>query len=303
MNLSHALEEKLLSILAAHRGRVALFATNLATGAQVSIDADRAVQTASTIKLAILYAAIERIRAGRTSWSDRLTLKACDQVPRSGVLLFFDTPMQLTLKDALTLMIAMSDNTATNLVIDHLGINCVNDCMARLGLSHTRLYRKVFCPPSETQTEEQKRFGLGKTTPREMAHLMQTILHGDFPALNQTDKNPDAEVSPAPKDQDEDKGLREAMLSMLRNQFYRNGIPRYLGRLYTDHESKIANKTGELNAVRNDVAAIESSRGTLILSIFTFENQDESWSVENEGEVTIGKLARTIVEAWSPEDL
>lgn len=302
MNLSHTLEEKLSSILAAHRGRVALFAANLVTGAEIDIDADRVVQAASTIKLAILYAAVEEIRAGRASWSDRLTLKASDQVPRSGVLLFFDTPMQLTLKDALTLMISMSDNTATNLVIDYLGLDCVNACIVRLGLSNTRLYRKVFCPPSEAQTEEQQRFGLGKTTPREMARLMQIIFDGNFSPASSANKNPAAEHSLAPKDQDEDKNLREVMLPMLRNQFYRDGIPRYLGRLYTDNESRIANKTGELNAVRNDVATIESSRGTLILSIFTFENEDESWSVENEGEVTIGKLARAIVEAWSPED-
>lgn len=285
-----SLEETLEAIAAGHHGDVALFAENLATGESVGIRADEVVQTASVIKLAILYEAMQQIRDGEAHFNDALVMRKEDQVPRSGVLLFFDTPMRLTLKDALTTMIAMSDNTATNLVMERLGRERINERIAKLGLKNTYLYRKVFRVVEGPAPEDHARFGLGKTTPREMAGLMRRIAQGEL-------------AGPGEAARAEDEELCGAMLYMLRNQFYIGGVPRYLGRMYTDTESAIANKTGELDAVRNDVAAIESRVGMLILSMFTWNNLDQSWSVENEGERTIAKLSRAIVAAWSPDDL
>ncbi len=287
---SASLQQTLDTIVARHHGNVALFAENLNTGQSVGIHADETVQTASVIKLAILYEAIQQIRTGQVRFGDPIVMRKTDQVPRSGVLLFFDTPMRLTLKDALTMMIAMSDKTATNLVIDHLGLARINSRIQALGLENTYLYRKVFRPAEGPVPDDYERFGLGKSTPREMAQLMRKIVSCDL-------AEPGAPASP------DDRQLCDAMLYMLRNQFYRGGIPRYLGAMYTDTDSAIANKTGELNAVRNDVAAIETQQGILILSIFTYNNRDQSWSVENEGDLTIAKLARAIVAAWSPDCL
>lgn len=291
---SQSLQQKLESIAAQHRGDVALFAENLKTGQSVSIHADHPVQTASVIKLAVLYEAIQQIRAGKARFDAPLTMYKADQVPRSGVLLFFDTPMTLTLKDALSMMIAMSDNTATNLVIDHIGRANINNRIQQIGLGNTYLYRKVFRTAEDPVPDDHKLFGLGKTTPREMARLMREIVTFGLaqPA-----------VPSSPSSSHDDRQLHDAMLYMLRNQFYRGGIPRYLGSMYTDTDSAIANKTGELNAVRNDVAAIDTEQGTLILSIFTYNNQDQTWSVENEGELTIARLARAIVAEWSPVSL
>jgi beta-lactamase class A len=122
-----ALTAQLQSMTAGFQGKLSLYAHDLATGQTISIEADQPVPTASVIKLGILYTALEQIRAGRAHFGDHLTLRKEDQVPGSGVLLFFDTPLTLTLKDALTLMIAQSDNTASNLVIDHLGIKAIDD--------------------------------------------------------------------------------------------------------------------------------------------------------------------------------
>lgn len=287
---SVTLQQTLESIAALHHGDVALFAENLKTGETVGIHPDEAVPTASVIKLAILYAAMQQVRAGAARLDDPLIMRKDDQVPRSGALLFFDTPMTLTLKDALTMMIVLSDNTATNLVIDHIGFAAINSCIQKIGLKNTCLYRKALRPAEASAPEDHKRFGLGKTTPREIAQLMQKIISGDF-----------SEQSTPSRAGDEH--LRDLMLYMLRNQFYQGSIPRYLGAMYTDTDSLIANKTGELNAVRNDVAAIDSNNGMLILSIFTYNNHDQSWSVENEGCLTIAKLAKAIVATWSPEDL
>lgn len=284
------LQQTLNTIAAKHHGNVALFAENLRTGQTVGIHPDQPVQTASVIKLAILYEAMKQIRVGKAHLEDSVVLHQQDQVPGSGVLLFFDTPVTLTFKDLLTMMIVMSDNTATNLVIDHLGIANINQRIHLLGLKDTYLYKKIFQPADGPMPPDQKLYGLGKTTPREMASVMQRLITCDLAETG---------TQPQPGDQQ----LCAVARHMLRSQFYRGGVPRYLEKAYPDADSSIANKTGALNAVRNDVAAVDTKQGLLIFSIFTYDNQDQTWSVDDEGEVTIAKLAKAIVKAWSPTGL
>ncbi|MCL2660926.1 MAG: class A beta-lactamase-related serine hydrolase, partial [Acidobacteriaceae bacterium] len=101
-----------------------------------------------------------------------------------------------------------------------------------------------------------------------------------------------------------DAAICETALTMLRNQFYRTTIPRYLEQLDSTEElSSIANKTGSLNAVRNDVALVGGKTGPIVISIFTYGNKDTSWTPDNAGEVLIAKMAKAIVKAWSPAGL
>jgi beta-lactamase class A len=284
-------ETTVQAIASRHHGSVALFAENLKTGQTVALNSDEPVQTASVIKLLILYEAIEQVRSGKVHLESQLILHKADQVPGSGVLLFLDTPATLTLKDALSMMIIMSDNTAANLVIDRLGLASINARAQKLGLKNTYLYKKVFQPAEGPMPADQKRFGLGKTTPREMAEVMRKIVTCDL-------------AEPGAPERPDDQRLCGVMLHMLRNQFYRDGIPRYLEEFgAAEASSAVANKTGSLDAVRNDVAAVSSKNGVLILSIFTYNNQDHSWSSDNEGEISIAKLAKAIVTAWSPAGL
>jgi beta-lactamase class A len=287
-----SLQAQVQAIAAEHHGDVALFAENLKTHETVEISPDTPVQTASVIKLAILYEALEQVRSGKAHFDDRLTLTAADQVQGSGVLLFFDVPLSLTLKDALTMMIVMSDNTATNLAIDHLGLENIDGAIAKLGLKDTYLYKKVFTPTPAgmVMPADQKRFGLGKTTAREMAMLMTKIVQ--------------CELAPAGgAAQPGDRALCDVALKMLHLQFYRDAIPRYLDGMPGATGDSIANKSGALDAVRNDVAAISTKNGMVIISAFTFNNKDHSWGADQEGELTIAKLARAIVQSRSPEGL
>ena len=101
-----------------------------------------------------------------------------------------------------------------------------------------------------------------------------------------------------------DPKLCSAMLYMLRNQQSRNCIPHYIETNDTSEEpSLIANKTGSLDDVRNDVAIVYSKAGPIIISAFTYENQDHSWNAENAGEVLIAHMAKAIMDAWSPDGL
>jgi len=243
------------------------------------------------IKLAILFEAMEQVRVGKAHWDDKLTLVRGDGVSGSGVLAFLDAPVTLTLKDVLTMMVIVSDNTATNLAIDRIGLDAVNARMAWMGLKDTHLYKKVFKPPSGPMPADQPKFGLGKTTAREMAIVMERIGRCQLFAPGEAPHAGDAAIC-------------QVTLTMLRNQFYRDTIPRYLEKLdASETGSAIASKTGSLDAVRNDVAIVAGKSGPMVISIFTYENQDKSWTADNEGELTIGKMARAVVDAWSPEGL
>jgi len=283
------LTDRVAAIAAQHHGQVAVFAENLKTHETVALSPDLPVPTASVIKLAILYEALEQIRAGKASFSDRIAVTPDDLVGGSGLLQLFDTPMSLTLKDVLTMMIVMSDNTGANLAMDKVGIANVNARMAALGLKNTYLYKKVFkpVPAGETMPEDQKRFGLGKTTAREMASLMSKLATCDLGGA----------VQPG------DAVLCAAANKMLQHQFYRATIPRYLDGMPGATGDSIASKTGSLDAVRNDVAAISTKHGLVVIACFTFENRDHTWGYDQEGEGTIAKVAREIVTAWSPDGL
>jgi len=294
------LTAKLEGTIAGFHGKVSLYAHDLSTGKTVSIAADEPVPTASVIKLGILYTALEQIRAGRAHFDDRLTLRHEDQVQGSGVLLFFDTPMTLTLKDALTLMITQSDNTATNLVIDDLGLAAIDDELAGpaphgLGLKNTWLYKKVYRPVEGPVPADQPQFGLGKTTAREMAGITERFVSCDLGSAT-APTNSSAPVPP-------DKDLCAAAIHMLKSQSDRDMIPRYLEKLdTTEGDSAIANKTGAIDRARNDVGAVYTRQGTIIISAMTHENADTRWTADNEADLLVARLAQTIVSAWAPDN-
>jgi beta-lactamase class A len=287
-----ALAAALQSMVAGFKGHVSFYARDLATGKTVAMDADQPVASASVIKLAILYEALQQIRAGRVHFDDRLNVTHEDQVPGSGVLLFFDTPTTVTFKDALTLMIALSDNTAANLSMDHVGIKNVDDRLISLGMKNTWLYKKVFTPADGPMPDDQKQFGLGKTTAHEMADLMVRIATCNL--------GPAPAVADAGAAIPSDQALCGIAMHMLEVQFYRDGIPRYLDSAGPEAGiTAIANKTGSLNQVRNDVGMVFTKKGDIVISAFTTGNADTSWTADNHAEILMAMLAQAVVEAWT----
>ena len=273
------LQKDLDALASQYQGKIAFFAKDLKTGQTVAVDADEPVQTASVIKLPIMIEAMYQVTQGKLRLDQQLTLTKDNQVPGSGVLQFMDPGLHLTLKDAMTLMIILSDNTATNLVIDAVGIKNVDDRLAAMGLKNTYLYKKVFKPAEGPMPPDQKKFGLGKTTAREMAQAMESIQRCDLG----------------------DKDLCKTMLDILRNQQDRDSVPRYLESGDTSEiPSAIANKTGALDDVRNDVALVETKSAPILISAFTWDNKDQSWTPDNAAEVLIAKMAKDVVTAWAP---
>src|SRR5574337_1132982 len=115
--------QKQLDKMAAHfHGKVGLYAINMKTGDTVALDPDQPVQTASVIKLPLMVETFAEVAAGKRSLEDKLILTKDNQVPGSGILTQLQPGLELTLYDAVVLMMDLSDNTATNMVIDHIGI-------------------------------------------------------------------------------------------------------------------------------------------------------------------------------------
>lgn len=285
------LDKQIAAIAGAHHGRVALYAHHLRTGETASLSPDEPVQTASVIKMGILLDAAEQIRAGQATFDERIVLTKANQVQGSGVLGQLTAPMTLTLGDTLRLMVVLSDNTATNMAIDRLGLAHINATLLAAGLDQTVLYKKVYIPAITPMPPGWTKFGLGKTTAREMATIMERFATCHLAFDNS---------APLPAD----GKICGAILSMLRDQQDRDSLPRYLETLDTSEAgSAIGNKTGALNQVRNDVALISSKAGPIVIAAFTWENTDQRWTGDNEAEQTLGKLAKAVVDRWSPQGL
>jgi beta-lactamase class A len=259
-------------------GDVFVYARNLATGASFGWREDERVRTASTIKLPIMAAVFAKVRKGEARWNERIELRDQDKVSGSGVLQELSHGVQLPQRDQVRLMIVVSDNTATNLVLDRITADAVNDFLDTLGLRQTRALRKVrgdganLKAPSgwsrAGQLEENRRFGLGVSTPREMVELLALLDQGKA-------------VSP--------EDSRE-MLAILERQQYKDGIGRKLS------EYKVASKSGALDALRSDVGIVYAPQGKVAMAITVDGMKKVDYTEDNAGLLLIARLARLLVE-------
>ncbi|MBA3976053.1 MAG: serine hydrolase [Candidatus Solibacter sp.] len=256
---------------------VYLFAKNLDTGAEFGWRADERVRTASTIKLPVLCALYEKVARGEVNWEEMLVVREADKVSGSGVLQELTGGARLAARDVANLMIVVSDNTATNLILDRISADAVNESMDRLGLRRTRSMRKVRGGGTQLKEaagwskaglmEENRRFGLGVSTPREMVRLMEMLAGGKVVSASAS---------------------REILATMER-QRYKDGIGRKLG------EFKVASKSGALDALRSDVALVTTPKGRIALAITVDGMKDVDYGEDNAGLLAIAALARQIV--------
>src|SRR5262252_7116111 len=138
-----ALDNQVRAEIAPFKGKVFLFARNLDTGETYSFNGDERVRTASTIKIAVMIEAFARVSEGKAKWTDELVLTPAARYGGSGILPELSDGLRLTLRDCVRLMMTLSDNTATNMVLDYLTTDAVNDRMDALGFKRTRIMRRV----------------------------------------------------------------------------------------------------------------------------------------------------------------
>jgi beta-lactamase class A len=264
------LDQRVRAEVAQFKGKVNLYAKNLDTGASYDLSGDTQVATASTIKIAVMVEAFARINEGKAKWTDELLLTKQVKVGGSGILNEFSDGLRLTLRDGVTLMMIMSDNTATNLVIDVLTADAVNARMASLGLKETRLMRRVFGGGEslEGKKEENKRFGLGRSTPHEMVMLLEKLERGEV--IN--------------------AAASKEMLDLMKREQGTNGLWREEWRLAK------ATKSGALDALRSNLGVVYDPRGRIAVSVTCSEMPEPNWTVDNPALLLMSRLSQILVD-------
>jgi beta-lactamase class A len=264
------------------KGTLVLYAKNLQTGKEFGREPDTKVRTASTIKLPILCALESLVAAGKVKWDERIVLKAEDKVSGSGLLGSLADGTDLTIRNIATLMIIVSDNTATNLILNRITADTVNDYLDTIGLTATRANRKVRgdgtkLAPEEGWSkagllEENKRFGLGVSTPREMVKLLEMLHQGKIVSAD------------ASKD----------VISILKMQQFKTGIGRHV-----PDDVMVASKSGSLDALRSDVGIAYTKGGPIALAITVDGMPAIDYSPDNVGEKLIWEVAHVVTQSLS----
>jgi beta-lactamase class A len=264
-----ALRRKLDSIADAHHGVVGYSVIDLETGARINRRGDETFPTASLIKIAILVTVYDLVAKGQLSLDDPLTVLKIDQVPGSGVTQFLHNGTVLTVHDAAWLMSTISDNTATNLLLDRIIIRRVWAKMDSLGLQHTRVHSKSFLRSSSVAMDSSVKYGLGVTTPNEMAHLFELMAQGK--AVNPT--------------------ADSAMLDILEHNTTDYMLQRYI------EGARAAHKDGETDAVRTE-CTLWYLRNRVVACVMTKENKDQRWVLDNEPQLTLANMGLAIINAF-----
>ena len=248
-----------------------IYVKSLETGEEIAINADRQMDTMSVIKIPLMVEVFEQIKAGKFSLSDKYTLTAQDQLPGTGILRSLDPGAVVTVKDLITLMVIVSDNTATDVLYRKVGgAEAVNRRLEALGLKMTRApapsrawFAALDAAPSREEFHREGKHPYGLSTPREIGRLLEMMERGTLV----------------------DKGSSELMLQILRGQVYRTRIPRFLTGW------RIPHKTGDfLPFIGNDVGVLEGQGKTIVLSIFTAQHFGLGDSLEE----AIGRVAEQV---------
>ena len=227
---------------------------DLVSGRKYLLHADDVFPQASSIKIAVLAELYRQAQQGKLKLTDVYTVKTSDLVADSPIMNGL-TPgvTQLTLRDLATMVVAVSDNSAANILIDRVGIENVNSLLDSLGLAHTRLRRKMMDLKAASEGRENI------STPGEMMMLLESLYRGKV--LN--------------------KQLAEDFFKVLSTKKMDSWISRDL-----PEDLKIANKPGSLEGVRNDSGVVFIENRPYIICVMTIYLRRE-----RHGEEAISKIS------------
>jgi beta-lactamase class A len=268
------LDQRIQQAIQTFPGNVSLYAKNLDTGATYQLRGDAPVPTASTIKLPIMIELFAEAEAGNLDWNQKLTLTDQDKVSGSGVLIEFSAGDALPIRDLMHLMIVVSDNTATNLILDRIGGNPVNARMLQLGLTQTAVLRKIMQGNNISGTTNEgskpgnEQWGTGRSCPHDMVLLLEKLYRGEL-------------VSQAASSE---------MLAVLKRQQYHDGAGRDMNNIV------IASKSGALDRLRSDVAILYTKQGPVAMAITVNNIPEVNYGADNPGNLLISRISEILVE-------
>ncbi|MHB1097170.1 MAG: serine hydrolase [Gemmatimonadaceae bacterium] len=264
-----ALRRTLDSIADAHRGVVGYSITNLETGEHLERRGDETFTTASLIKVPVLVALFDLAEKKQLSLDDPVVLTDIDKVGGSGELQFLRAPLTLRLWDVAWFMSTLSDNTATNLVLDRIKIRRVWQKMEALGLPHTKVHSGSMTRIASVAPDSSAKYGLGVTTPNEMARLFALMAQGKA-------------VSPS---------ADSTMLQILRNNRDDSKLARFT------YNVRLSHKTGDVDQARTD-CGVFFLPARVVTCVLTKDNEDRRYWDESEGNAVIARIGESVVRAW-----
>lgn len=258
-----------------YAGTAGLVVLDLQTGETLYEEhADRPFPAASTIKVPLLVLALQAAERGELVLTGRVTLRAEDRVPGAGVLHELEPGLALSWRDVLTLMIVVSDNTATNLLIEQLGLEACNAGFRALGLRVTRLVGPLQLSP-ERRNAAQRRGERNRTSAREQAGLLRQLGRGDL-------------LGPEHTGWAQDVLFRQQVRPLIGRGVPADaeGVPLY----------RLASKSGELRGVQHDVGLLHTPR-PLAVALLSEGGTDPREHPDNLDALTLSAALWTLLPA------
>lgn len=287
------LRKEILKLSKQVQGTMGLAIEHIQSKQCLFLNENQLFPTASVFKVPVLVELLNQVKTGKVSLDQRLRMREDDKSPGSGVLKELQAGVELTVKDLAMLMAIISDNTATDMLTDLLGVEAINSTMSRLGYTKTKVVMNCkgilfdlvgIDARTASQEELQKGWELLKqgkinlraralstknnnvSTPHEMMHLFEGLLTHRI--LNDTSC--------------------EEILDILKRQQLKTRIP-----LLLPETTGIAHKTGTLRGIRNDSGIVYLPNSQLIISVFTKKVRNPL-----ETDRTIGEISKTAYDHY-----
>lgn len=240
----------------------------LSTRERASVDADRPMVAASLVKLPVMVAAFEEAAWGRLDLDDRVTLTDEDLVGGSGVLVHLGHGVSARWRDLVTLMIIVSDNSATNVLLRRIGVDAVAAAAARLGLTRTVVRNPLQIQPVPSPAPNT-------TTARDMAQLLEALVRGQA-------------VSHRASERMVDLLTRQQDRSRLQSQLPEATSPWIGG----PSRFTVGSKSGHVTGLHHDVGFVLGPRAGIVLSILT----EGMAGQPQQASALLGRIARRVLD-------
>jgi beta-lactamase class A len=262
------LSDLLDAICTRFSGRVGYVFTNLDTGERLVHNEGMEFPTASTVKLPILTALHQHLQESGTPWDETIPVRRSEVAPGSGILQYLSRDLELSLRDLAWLMICLSDNTATNLVLDTIGRPRASEIIGRLIDPAIRLRGFAGAAVETSQPS------MGYATPAALGGYLERLARRSLPGAADT-------------------------VAVAGQQVFQSMLPRYLPQSPdAPVPLTIAHKTGALPGIRADIGLVSSAATTVGVAIQTADGKDLAFDTLNEGELCIGALTYAVCRDW-----
>lgn len=268
-----SLEARIKAELTSYNGKMSIYVNDF-SGNKIEINSNEKFETASSIKSFILLDLFKQVEDGTKSLNEKLVYTKKNYVNGSGVIQSLDEGVEMNAVNFAKLMIIVSDNIATNIIIDYLGLEHINKTIQQFGFKDTVLHNKI---------DFEKYRKLGTSTPKDYGRFFELVAKGELISVYASNQ----------------------MLNIFKMQHYNSMIVRDFPQYYLDSEDtgddeliSVASKSGSMNACRNDGGVVFTPYGKYVIVLFNKEFYDSLYYPNHDATVYGGKISRLIFDQY-----